>query len=198
MLKTDEKKEEKEEKNYDYGQNQLGDLDKKLNDEIFSVKMKALATSPDPVRPKKIIDDQRDINFIDLDMPSTLTWNVYDSIPAGLYDSITFIFGINEEKNQSHIFVNPPESNMEWPDVIGGGYHYMMFNGKWVDTLSQIENFNFHMGIGQLYKSNVVSIDSIYAFVQNYFKVTIPNSLFTISEGKTRQIEIIMNIDSWF
>ena len=57
MLKTDEKKEEKEEKNYDYGQNQLGDLDKKLNDEIFSVKMKALATSPDPVRPKKIIDD---------------------------------------------------------------------------------------------------------------------------------------------
>ena len=57
MLKTDEKKEEKEEKNYDYGQNQLGDLDKKLNDEIFSVKMKALATSPDPVRPRKIIDD---------------------------------------------------------------------------------------------------------------------------------------------
>lgn len=57
MLKTDEKKEEKEEKNYDYGQNQLGDLDKKLNDEIFSVKMKALATSPDPTRPKKIIDD---------------------------------------------------------------------------------------------------------------------------------------------
>ena len=57
MLKTDEKKEEKEEKNYDYGQNQLGDLDKKLNDEIFSVKMKALATSPDSVRPKKIIDD---------------------------------------------------------------------------------------------------------------------------------------------
>jgi len=54
---TDEKKEEKEDKNYDFGQNQLGDLDKKLNDEVFSVKIKAFATSPDPVRPKKIIDD---------------------------------------------------------------------------------------------------------------------------------------------
>ncbi len=57
LLKTDEKKEEKEEKNYEFSQNQLGDLDKKLNDEIFNVKIRALATSPDPHRPKKIIDD---------------------------------------------------------------------------------------------------------------------------------------------
>ncbi len=39
MLNTDEKKEEKEDKNYEFGQNQLGDLDKKLNDEVFSVKI---------------------------------------------------------------------------------------------------------------------------------------------------------------
>lgn len=55
METKDEKHEE--EKNYEFGQNQLGDLDKKLNDEIFSVKIKALATSPDPSRPKKIITD---------------------------------------------------------------------------------------------------------------------------------------------
>lgn len=57
FFKMDEKKEEKEEKNYEFSQNQLGDLDKKLNDEIFNVKIRALATSPDPHRPKKIIDD---------------------------------------------------------------------------------------------------------------------------------------------
>lgn len=56
FFKTDEK-EEKEEKNYEFSQNQLGDLDKKLNDEIFHVKIRAFATSPDPHRPKKIIDD---------------------------------------------------------------------------------------------------------------------------------------------
>jgi hypothetical protein len=56
FFKMDEK-EEKEEKNYEFSQNQLGDLDKKLNDEIFHVKIRALATSPDPHRPKKIIDD---------------------------------------------------------------------------------------------------------------------------------------------
>ena len=29
------------------------------------------------------------------------------------------------------MFVNPPEVNMMWPDVLGGGYHYLMLNGKW-------------------------------------------------------------------
>jgi len=148
---------------------------------------------------KKLIDDWKDINYVDINIPSTLTWDVYDSIPVGAYDSISFTFGINAEKNKSFMFVNSPEVNMMWPDVLGGGYHYMMINGKWQDSLSLIENFNFHLGIGQLYKSNSTNCaDSIYAFVQNYFNITLPNSSFTISEGTTRQIEIVMNIDSWF
>lgn len=148
---------------------------------------------------KKIIQDWKDIDYVDIHYPSTLTWDVYDSIPVGTYDSISFTFGINEVKNQSFMFVNPPEVNMMWPDVLGGGYHYMMINGKWRDSISQVENYNFHLGIGQLYKSNDINcVDSIYAFVQNYFNVTLPNSSFTITEGTTRNIEIIMNVDSWF
>lgn len=57
LIKMNDKKEEKEEKNYDFSQNQLGDLDKKLNDEIFNIKIRAITTSPSPNRPKKIIDD---------------------------------------------------------------------------------------------------------------------------------------------
>jgi len=38
-------------------QQQSGDLDKKADDEIFSVKIRALVTSPDQHRPEKIIDD---------------------------------------------------------------------------------------------------------------------------------------------
>ena len=147
----------------------------------------------------KVIDDWKNINYVDIHIPSTLTWNVYDSITVGAYDSISFTFGINAEKNKSFMFVNHPESNMAWPDMLGGGYHYMMLNGKWQDSINQIENFNFHLGIGQLYKSNATNcVDSIYAYVQNYFNVSLPNSSFTITEGTTRNIEIIMNIDSWF
>ncbi|MFA4851595.1 MAG: MbnP family protein [Bacteroidales bacterium] len=147
----------------------------------------------------KLIEDSIDINYVDIDIPSTLTWNVYDDIPAGTYDSITFVFGITAEKNKSYMFVNYPEVNMMWPDPLGGGYHYMMLNGKWLDTLNNIENFNFHLGIGQLYKSNATNcVDSIYAFVQNFFNVKLPNSSFTLEKNTIKDIEIIMNIDSWF
>ena len=46
-----------EEKKSDLSQQQSGDLDKKTEDEIFSIKIRALVTSPEPNRPEKIIDD---------------------------------------------------------------------------------------------------------------------------------------------
>ena len=147
---------------------------------------------------KKLISDWKDIHYVDIDIPETLKWDVYDDIPAGAYDSVSFVFGITGEKNKSFMFVNPPEVNMMWPDILGGGYHYMMINGSWKDDANVIKSYAFHMGIGQLYKSNVIEVDSIYAFVQNYFSVKLPNSAFTVEANKTRQIEIIMNIDSWF
>jgi hypothetical protein len=146
----------------------------------------------------KLISDWTDIHYVDIDIPETLKWDVYDDIQPGAYDSVSFIFGITAAKNKSFMFVNPPEVDMMWPDVLGGGYHYMMINGSWKDNSNVIKSFAFHLGIGQLYHSNVIDVDSIYAFVQNYFEVKLPNSSFTIEANKTRQIEIIMNIDSWF
>lgn len=46
-----------DEKKSDLTQQQTWDLDKKAEDEIFSIKIRALVTSPDPHRPDKIIDD---------------------------------------------------------------------------------------------------------------------------------------------
>jgi len=46
-----------EEKKSDLSQQQSGDLDKKTEDEIFSIKIRALVTSPEPNRPERIIDD---------------------------------------------------------------------------------------------------------------------------------------------
>jgi len=147
---------------------------------------------------KRLISDWKDIHYVDIDIPETLKWDVYDDIPSGNYDSVSFIFGISGEKNKSFMFVNPPEVNMMWPDILGGGYHYMMINGSWKDNENIIKSYAFHLGIGQLYKSNVIEVDSIYAFVQNFFSVKLPNSGFTIEENKTCSVEIIMNLESWF
>jgi hypothetical protein len=147
---------------------------------------------------QKLISDWTDIHYVDIDLPETLKWVVYDDIATGAYDSVSFVFGITGAKNKSFMFVNPPEVNMMWPDILGGGYHYMMVNGSWKDNENVIKSYAFHLGIGQLYKSNVVEVDSIFAFVQNYFTLTLPNSAFTVEANKTREIELIMNMDSWF
>ena len=56
MADDKENKEDADKKN-DFSQQQTGDLDKKLDDEIFSIKIRALVTSPQADRPKKILED---------------------------------------------------------------------------------------------------------------------------------------------
>jgi len=145
-----------------------------------------------------LINKWKAIHYIDIDYPNTLTWNVYDEIPVGKYDSISFIFGLNEARNISFQFVNPPEVNMFWPEILGGGYHYLMINGKWKDSNNQISPFNFHLGIGQIYAGGLINTDSIIGYVHNYFKVSIPTPKLSFDKGKTSILKINMNINSWF
>jgi hypothetical protein len=144
----------------------------------------------------KIIDDWKDIHYVDTDIPSTWKWEVYDDIPAVKYDSISFVFGFTEEKNQSFMFVNSPEKDMFWPEYLGGGYHYLKLNGKWKpEGQTQTLPFNFHLGIGQIYYEET---DSIVGFVQNYFRVSLPESGFSVSEGSVTNITFRMNVERWF
>ena len=59
LAKDEKAKDEKkdEETKHNFSQQQLGDFDKKMDDELFHVKIKAFATSPEKDRPKKMIDD---------------------------------------------------------------------------------------------------------------------------------------------
>jgi len=141
-----------------------------------------------------IIDDWKDIWYVDTDLPDTWCWQMKDPIPTGTYDSITFRFGISEEKNQSLMFVNPPESNMFWPEYLGGGYHYMKLNGKWRDPEGEVRPFNFHLGIGQIYDDN----DSITGFIHNDFIIHLENSGFGIEKDKTVTFEVVMEVNEWF
>jgi hypothetical protein len=140
------------------------------------------------------INKVTDKHYVDNVISSTMTWNVSDPIPEGSYDSISFTFGIIKSKNISNMFVNPPEIFMAWPEPLGGGYHYLMMNGKWQKSVDTISNFNFHIGIGQTYDG----LGNIIGFIDNAFNVKLPSSAFSIAKNQTKEIQIIMNIDSWF
>jgi hypothetical protein len=144
----------------------------------------------------KIIDDWDDIHYVDSDLSETWTWSIYDHIKPGNYDSIAFTFGFNEAKNISFMYVNSPEKEMFWPEYLGGGYHYMKLNGKWLpEGQTQTLPFNFHLGIGQIYSPES---DSIIGFVHNHFRVSLPASGFSVSAGSVESFVFVMNLEKWF
>jgi hypothetical protein len=139
------------------------------------------------------------IHYRDRDIEETSTWIINDDVPSGVIDSLVFTFGLDEETNKTGLFPNPPESNMLWPDELGGGYHYMKLNGKWLDVNNFLSPFNFHLGIGQTYDTT----GAITSFVQNYFSVSASLPLTSsyviiVNKGRTTDINLTMNINSWF
>ncbi len=128
------------------------------------------------------------IHYVDIDIPSTLEWTPKDRIQVTGYESISFVFGINEAKNKTGLFVNPPERDMFWPDMMGGGYHYMKMNGQWKATADLVTPFNFHMGIGMNEDGTVL--------YQNFFTVTLP--LNVTAGSLSNEFTITMNIEKWF
>jgi hypothetical protein len=144
-----------------------------------------------------VINSTNPAHYVDIDIPETLTWQVSDNIPASVYDSISFTFGLNEQLNKSNSFVNFPEVNMAWPDPLGGGYHFMMMDGWFIDSQGQAAPFSFHLGTGQIYTGGMETAN-ITGFVQNYFHVKLPASSFTIVNNQIKSLKIIMNIDKWF
>lgn len=128
------------------------------------------------------------IFYIDTNIPESQTLKI-TSIPNGKYKAIRFTFGLDEEDNVSGLFSDPPEANMFWPEPLGGGYHYMKLNGKYLDENEQLAPLNIHLGIGQNEDRTV--------FYQNYFIVELPID-FTIVESTENQLDLTMIVDNWF
>jgi hypothetical protein len=138
------------------------------------------------------------IHYVDIRLPATLDWYPGDELPPGNYDSLSFTFGINEVKNTSNRFPNPPERDMAWPDILGGGYHYMKMNLLYRDLPGEVTKpFMFHLGIGQVYSSAVPDPDSITGYVQNWFTVSLPVA-FAVTAGVVTSIRFDMHVDHWF
>ena len=126
--------------------------------------------------------------YIDTNIPESQRL-IATSIPCQKYISMRFTFGLDQEDNVTGFFSNPPESNMFWPDPLGGGYHYMKLNGKYLDENDHLAPMNIHLGIGQNADQTV--------FYQNYFTVELPLDL-DLEENATNVLYLDMNIDNWF
>lgn len=128
------------------------------------------------------------IFYIDTNIPESQTLEMAP-IPVGTYKVLRFTFGLDEEYNRSGLFSDPPEANMFWPELLGGGYHYMKLNGKYLNEEGQLSPLAIHLGIGQN--------EDYTEFYQNYFIVELPID-FTVAANAENQLDLTMVIDNWF
>ncbi|MCQ2605823.1 MAG: hypothetical protein MJ204_04685 [Bacteroidales bacterium] len=99
-------------------------------------------------------------------------------------DSVRFTFGIPKELNVPYSLTDSKLARMYWPETLGGGYHYMKLNLKFIDNQTLMSLFNCHLGKG-------VVADG---FVDNDFVVTLP----VTKEKQSKGIVIRMDLDKWF
>lgn len=68
-------------------------------------------------------------------------------IEPGNYDSVGFHIGLSSSWNKSNALPSRLNyMNMAWPDVMGGGYHFLKFEGHYLDSMGASKGFALHVG----------------------------------------------------
>ena len=127
-----------------------------------------------------------DYNLADLADDNTLSFANNIVIPPGTYNSISFVYGFNEEDNVDQAYADLNTASWNWPGMLGGGYHFMQFEGTFTNstTVNPLP-FAYHNGTARV---------SDGVFEQNFITVTVDG----LSIDSNATIDIKMNLAEWF
>lgn len=124
--------------------------------------------------------------FTDLEEPDTYDFTPENnSIPTGTY-TLKFIWGFNEEDNIDGEYLDLNSASWNWPAMLGGGYHFLQFDGMYNVDTSSASPFNFHNGTAR------VSMDE---FEQNFAVIELETPIVITNNAS---ININMNIAEFF
>jgi len=102
---------------------------------------------------------------------------------------LKFTFGFTDANNIDGVYQDLNSVSFNVPGMLGGGYHYMQFDGKYKDTNNADANFNYHAirAVDRTDPANLI-------FQDTSFEVDL--GTFDLKSDIT--IEIKMNIAEWF
>ena len=87
--------------------------------------------------------DLKEVHFVDAADPTTLKLNLGELMHS-IHSSFTFNLGLTSGANISNAYVNEGfHATMAWPDMMGGGYHYMKMEGNFDNDTTF---YNTHTG----------------------------------------------------
>jgi len=129
-----------------------------------------------------------DYNLIDIGEEKGLNLTLPEQIFSGSYQ-LKFTFGFADEDNIDGVYQDLNSVSFNVPGMLGGGYHYMQFDGKYKDTNNADANFNYHAirAVDRTDPNNLI-------FQDTSFEV----DLGTLSFINDSEITIKANIAEWF
>ena len=127
-------------------------------------------------------------NLINIGEEKGLSLNLPEKIFPGSYQ-LKFTFGFSDSDNKDGVYQDLNSVSFNVPGMLGGGYHYMQFDGKYKDTNNQDAGFNYHAirAVDRSDPNNLV-------FEDTSFDV----DLGTVSFISSSKIIIKVNIAEWF
>ncbi|MDH5400386.1 MAG: hypothetical protein OEX02_19685 [Cyclobacteriaceae bacterium] len=131
-----------------------------------------------------------DYHFIDIADQASLSFSPDTTLSKGDYKGIRLTFGLNEDQNTSGVYPELNALSWSWPDMLGGGYHFMKLEGKFEDNQGGISPFTTHMGTAR----EITATDTL--FHANHVELILPEKAFTV--GGATAIELIMDLGRWY
>ena len=128
-------------------------------------------------------------NLVDVTNNTGLSFTPSIALPQGTYTSMRFTFGFDNEDNVDGAYQDLNSASFNVPFMLGGGYHFMQFDGKYINDTNMETGFNYHA---------IRAVDNpgtSPTFPQDtFFEV----DLGAISLNSDVGIEVRMNIAEWF
>ncbi|RCT53530.1 MbnP family protein [Winogradskyella sp. KYW1333] len=125
-------------------------------------------------------------NLIDV-TNNDMSFTPQEPVPTGTYN-VSFTFGLdNEDNSENLIDLNSESFNV--PDNLGGGYHYMQLDGKFINSSMEEQGYNYHA------IRAVENLGPNATFPQDtFFSVDLGNIVI----NDNVEVEVEMNIAEWF
>ena len=126
--------------------------------------------------------------LVDVTENKNLSFTPAQTLPGGKYIQVSFTFGFTNEDNYNNSYPDLNAASWNVPEMLGGGYHFMQLEGKFLDDTNTETSYAMHM---------IRAVDNSvtpWRFEDTFFTVNL--GPMTISEDTTFYMD--MNIAAWF
>ena len=158
------------------------------NEQVLSIeRLKYVISEVSLTHKSGVVTVLDEYNLVDLTNSEGLSFTTSKTILPGDYTSVTFRFGFSNEYNIDGAYQDLNTANFNVPTALGGGYHFMQFDGKYRDITSVEAPFNYHV-ISAIDPTNTNDPKDT-SFSLNIGAATI---------GGNTNIQIEMDVSEWF